>query len=414
MRDIPLSVARVRQYFYEVLEAPSHRTLGGMSINRFLGTLIIASLASTVFATVPHLQAKFGYLFDTIETLSLAVFSLEYCLRVWIAPEHIPYRHLRSYAARRAFVLSPQGIIDFVAIVPFWIALAGLGDLRVLIVLRILRVLKFTRYSAGMRALLDVLWSERRALIGCVVILTCATLVSASVMHIVEGDTQPDKFGTIPDAMWWSIVTLSTIGYGDVVPVTGPGRAVAAVTIIAGLIMIALPVGIVATAFSEAIHRRDFIVTWSMVARVPLFSRLTAGDIAHIMQLLRAQQVEAGSIIARRGEPAHSMYFIAEGEVEIELGPHRKNRNVRLGPGHFFGERAILKKTDRSSTVMAASRVKLLVLEASDFTSLIAREPAIAEHINQVAIGRGARRPPIEYDDLGPAPEYDTATEFDI
>ena len=409
-----MPVARVRQYFYEVLEAPSHRTLGGMAINRFLGTLIIASLASTVFATVPHLQAKFGYLFDTIETLSLAVFSLEYCLRVWIAPEHIPYRHLRSYAARRAFVLSPQGIIDFVAIVPFWIALAGLGDLRVLIVLRILRVLKFTRYSAGMRALLDVLWSERRALIGCVVILTCATLVSASVMHIVEGETQPDKFGTIPDAMWWSIVTLSTIGYGDVVPVTGPGRAVAAVTIIAGLIMIALPVGIVATAFSEAIHRRDFIVTWSMVARVPLFSRLTAGDIAHIMQLLRAQQVEAGSIIARRGEPAHSMYFIAEGEVEIELGPHRKNRNVRLGPGHFFGERAILKKTDRSSTVMAASRVKLLVLEASDFTSLIAREPAIAEHINQVAIGRGARRPPIEYDDLGPEPEYDTATEFDI
>ena len=414
MGDIPLSVARVRQYFYEVLEAPSRRTLGGMAINRFLGALIIASLASTVFATVPHLQAKFGYLFDTIEMLSLAVFSLEYCVRVWIAPEHIPYRHLRSYAARRAFVLSPQGIIDFVAIVPFWIALAGLGDLRVLIVLRILRVLKFTRYSAGMRALLDVLWSERRALIGCVVILTCATLVSASVMHIVEGETQPDKFGTIPDAMWWSIVTLSTIGYGDVVPVTGPGRAVAAVTIIAGLIMIALPVGIVATAFSEAIHRRDFIVTWSMVARVPLFSRLTAGDIAHIMQLLRAQQVEAGSIIARRGEPAHSMYFIAEGEVEIELGPHRKNRNVRLGPGHFFGERAILKKTDRSSTVIAASRVKLLVLEASDFTSLIAREPAIAEHINQVAIGRGARRPPIEYDDLGPEPEYDTAAEFDI
>ena len=198
------------------------------------------------------------------------------------------------------------------------------------------------------------------------------------------------------------------------VPVTGPGRAVAAVTIIAGLVMIALPVGIVATAFSEAIHRRDFIVTWSMVARVPLFSRLTAGDIAHIMRLLRAQQVEAGSIIARRGEPAHSMYFIAEGEVEIGLGPNRKNRYVRLGPGHFFGERAILNKTDRTSTVRAASRVKLLVLEASDLTSLIAREPAIAEHINKVAIGRGARRPPIECGDPGSTPEYDTATETDI
>lgn len=406
MRDRSPSIASIRQYVYEVLEAPPHGTLGGRVISPFLGALIIASIASTVFETVPHLRGRFGQLFDAIEMLALVVFSIEYCLRVWIAPEHVPYRHLSSYAARRAFVCSPQGIVDFVAFVPFWIALASFGELRILIVLRVLRVLKFTRYSSGMRALLDVLWSERRALTGCLVILGCATLLSASAMHIVEGTIQPDKFGTIPEAMWWSIVTLSTIGYGDVVPVTGLGRAVAAVTIIAGLIMIALPVGIVATAFSQAIHRRDFVVTWSMVARVPLFSRLTAGDIAHIMQLLRAQQVEAGSIIVRRGEPAHSMYFIAEGEVEIRLGPHRKNRNVRLGPGHFFGERAILKKTDRSSTVIAVSRARLLVLEASDLTSLIAREPTIAEHINKIAIGRGASRPPIESDDTGS--EYDT------
>ena len=400
-------MANIRQYFYEALEAPSHTTRGGLVINRFLGALIIASIASTVFETVPHLRARFGYVFDAVEMLCLLVFSVEYCLRVWIAPEHFPYRHLGSYAARRAFVLSPQGIVDFVAIVPFWIALAGFGELRILIVLRILRVLKFTRYSSGMRALIDVLWSERRALIGCLAILTCATLVSASAMHIVEGTIQPDKFGTIPDAMWWSIVTLSTIGYGDVVPVTGLGRAVAALTIIAGLIMIALPVGIVATAFSETIHRRDFVVTWSMVARVPLFSRLTAGDIAHIMQLLRAQQLEAGSIIVRRGEPAHSMYFIAEGEVEIGLGSNQKNRHVRLGPGHFFGERAILKRAKRSSTVISVSRVKLLVLEAADFTSLISREPTIAQHINKIAIGRGERRPPIECHDAELIPEGD-------
>jgi voltage-gated potassium channel len=410
MRDRSPPMAKIRQYLYEALEAPSHRALGGLAIGRFLAVLIVASLASTVFETVPDLKERFGRVFDAIEALSLVVFSVEYCLRLWVAPEHVPYRHLSAYGARRAFVLSPQGIVDLVAIVPFWIALAGWGDLRILIVLRILRVLKFTRYSSGMRALLDVLWGERRALVGCLAILICATLVSASAMHIVEGAVQPEKFGTIPDAMWWSIVTLSTIGYGDVVPVTGPGRAVAAVTIIAGLIMIALPVGIVATAFSEAIHRRDFIVTWSMVARVPLFSHLTAGDIAHIMQLLRAQRVEAGSIIVRRGEPAHSMYFIAEGEVEIRLGPHGKSRSVRLGAGNFFGERAILKKTDRSSTVISVSPVKLLVLEASDFTSLIVREPTIAEHINKVAIGRGANRPPIESGDTEPASEYDTTS----
>ena len=96
--------------------------------------------------------------------------------------------------------------------------------------------------------------------------------------------------------------------------------------------MIALPVGIVANAFSDVIHRRDFIVTWSMVARVPIFSHLTAGDIAHVMQLLRARQVEKGEIIARRGDVAHAMYFVTEGEVEIELRP---GQSVKLGQGSF-------------------------------------------------------------------------------
>src|SRR5262249_52167692 len=162
----------------------------------------------------------------------------------------------------------------------------------------------------------------------------------------------PDKFGTIPEAMWWAIVTLGTIGYGDVVPVTTLGRIVAAITIFFGLIMVALPIGIVATAFAEQIHRRDFVITWSMVARVPLFAELKARDSADIMRLLRAQQVEAGVVIARRGEPAHSMYFVAAGEVEIDL----KRGRVRLGAGHFFGEVAALRRARRSATVVALTR----------------------------------------------------------
>ena len=125
------------------------------------------------------------------------------------------------------------------------------------------------------------------------------------------------------------------------------GKLIAAVTIFLGLIMIALPVGIIANAFDEEVHRRDFVVTWGMVAKVPLFSELDASEIADIMRLLRAQQVEAGAVIVRRGEPGHSMYFIAAGEVEIEL-PHER---VRLGVGHFFGEIAVLQRTRRSATV---------------------------------------------------------------
>jgi voltage-gated potassium channel len=377
-------LAGARCSFFDLLEGPQRSSRFGLSANRIIGLLILTSVCATIFESVPLLRTQYAVLFRSIEILSLAAFSIEYVLRVWIAPEHIPYFHLRAAESRRAYIFSPQGIIDFLAVAPLWIALVGLDDLRILIILRILRVFKFARYSSGMRSLLEVLSSERRALSGCLVILVCATLVSATAMHIVEGSVQPDKFGTIPDAMWWAIVTLSTIGYGDVVPSTALGRGVASVTIVAGLIMVALPVGIVATAFSEVIHRRDFIVTWSMLARVPLFAHLTAENIAHITHLLRAQRVERGEVIVRRGEPAHSMYFVSDGEVEIEWRPDQNLRRVRLGAGHFFGERAILKEKRRSATITAIMSTKLLVLDAADFKALMAEEVAIAEHVQKI------------------------------
>lgn len=386
----PAGSDEIRRRFYDILEDTPQSGWLGPLVSRGIEILILAGVATTVFDTVPRLHDSYGLAFAVVEAVVIVAFTVEYILRIWIAPEHLPYRDLPAIAARRAYILSAHGVIDFLALAPLWIANFGPGDLRILVILRVLRVFKFARYSSGMRSLLDVLWSERRALIGCLVILACTTLLSAAMMHVVEGTAQPEKFGTIPDAMWWAIVTLSTIGYGDVVPVTGLGKMVAATTIVGGLIMVALPVGIVATAFSEVIHKREFIVTWSMVARVPLFARMTAGDIAHVMQLLRARQAERGDIIVRRGEEAHSMYFIADGEVEIELGREGRVRPVRLGAGHFFGERAILKKAKRSSTVTALTRVKLLVLDATDLRTLIAREPSIADHINKVALGRAA------------------------
>lgn len=208
-----------------------------------------------------------------------------------------------------------------------------------------------------MRSLLNAIYSERRALLGGIVILIGTMMIAASIMHLAERDAQPDKFGTIPDAMWWAIVTLGTVGYGDVVPVTHLGKLVAGVTILFGLMMVALPVGIIATAFANEIHRRDFVVTWGMVARFPLFSGLDAGEIADIIKLLRAQTFEPGDVIIRQGEPGRSMYFVAAGEVEIELPKER----VRIGAGSFFGEMAVLKNTKRSATVTAASRSNLLV-----------------------------------------------------
>src|SRR4029077_18684389 len=128
--------------------------------------------------------------------------------------------HQRQHRREGTFVPSPLGGTDLLAALPFWFAIVLPADLRVLLVFRMVRFLKLARYSPAMRSLLDALYNERRALFGCFVILLGATLVAASIMHVIERHAQPDKFGTIPDAMWWAIVTLGTIGYGDVVPVT--------------------------------------------------------------------------------------------------------------------------------------------------------------------------------------------------
>lgn len=348
--------------------------------------IIVGNLGAAVLESVPSMQARYGSAFLFFETFSFFVFALEYASRIWSASashQQTSVSHDRT-DARLDFITSSHGLIDAIVLSTFILPLFTELDLRVLLVFRVLRVMKLARYSSGMRSLIEALIDERRALWACLMLLVCATLVAATAMYIAEGRIQPDKLGTIPDAAWWAIVTLGTIGYGDVIPVTAAGRLVASVTIMAGLIMIALPVGIVATAFADVIHRREFIVTWNMVARVPLFSDLKASDIAHIMQLLRAERFDKGEIIARRGEDAHSMYFVASGEVQIDVS-NAAGTPVRLGAGQFFGEVAALNRTRRSATARALSRVHLLALDVDDLHGLMLREPAIAERVRAVA-----------------------------
>jgi voltage-gated potassium channel len=284
---------------------------------------------------------------------------------------------------RIEYALSSLGIIDLLAFLPASIALIA-GQRSTLALFGLLPFFKLVRYSPAMRSLLSALHAERRTLLGCLVILAGAVLLFASLLYAIEHDVQPDKFGTIPHAMWWAIVTLGTVGYGDVVPVTPLGKLVSVFTIVGGLMMIALPVAIISTAFADEVRRRDFVVTWGMLARVPLFSHLSAAEIADIMRLLRAQTIESGEILVRRGDAASSMYFITAGEVEIELPTQR----VRLSDGTFFGEIALLHRTKRSGTVTATRKTKLLALDAQDFHALIERVPDLAAHVHRTAKAR--------------------------
>ena len=372
----------LRDRLYELLEHDHLPNSVGSRFVRVIVAVIVIDVLTMIFASVHEFDAKFGALFKAIEIAAVAAFALEYVARLWTIVGH-SIRDLTPVRARFGYVFSSLGIIDLLSFLPSALALM-MGDRVTLVLTGMLPFLKLVRYSPALRSLLWAIYAERRALFGCVVILTGVVLLFACLLFAIEHDVQPEKFGNIPQAMWWAIVTLGTVGYGDVVPVTIPGKMITSVAVVLGFAMIALPVAIISSAFAEEVRRRDFVVTWGMLARVPLFSHLGAAEIADIMRLLRAQTIEAGEVLVRRGEIASSMYFITTGEVEIDL----PNQRVRLSDGTFFGEIALLRRTNRSGTVTATRKTRLLALDAQDFHALIARLPTLAAHVKETAEAR--------------------------
>jgi voltage-gated potassium channel len=379
---------RLRQKTYELLD-PTIQTFWDRVVHNALVALVLVNVAAVVLESVPSIEDRFRTTFLVIEIVSLIAFTVEYGLRLWTAVEHMPLAGRSSWAARWAWARTPAAIVDLLAVAPFYLALFGPTDLRALALFRLVRFFKLARYSSGLTSLLEAIYAERQALLATLLILSGLVLTMASFMYLAEREAQPDRFGTIPDAMWWAIVTLTTLGYGDAVPITPLGKIIAALTAVMGVAMLALPVGIVATSFAEVIHRRAFVVTWSMVARVPLFSNLGAIELAEIMQLLHSRAVQRNEVVARRGEKAEAMYFIVSGQVEVEL---MDADNVRLGPGDFFGEIAILTGGVRNATVRATRDTQLLVLQAHDLERLMTRVPEIGKRIREVGHARAPDR----------------------
>lgn len=373
-----------------LLEPGASNSFAARSVHLALALAVFVSVGAMILKSVPQYDARWHGLFLFIEVAAIGVFTVEYLLRLWSAPEQKIYHGLGEGRARWLYASSSFGVIDFLSVAPLYAMLFVEPDFTALLLFRLLRYFKLARYSAGMRSLLAALKLERRALAASLVLLLGAMIFWASIMYSVEGRAQPDKFGTIPDAMWWAVVTLTTVGYGDVVPVTAAGRVVAALTMITGFMMLALPVGIIATAFAEQIHRREFVINWGMLARVPLFSTLTAQEIADLLQYLRAQSLPAGGLVFRKGDPAECLYFIADGEIEIDLPAGR----TALGEGEFFGEIALMQGSPRSGGARAIRPTKLLILATSDLFALMDKNPDIRQRIEQAVAQRGAAGKP--------------------
>lgn len=376
-----------KRRIFEILEVSPLGDTVATTVERAIVVLIVVNVLAVILETVPDYKRAYEPIFLSIEVGTVFCFAIEYLLRVWVADEHVPLKRYGPIGARIRYIVAPSAIIDLLSVAPTMVGFAfGVYDVNVLVVFRLLRFLKLARYSAGMSSLFNAVASERRALFASAVIMIGLVVTAASFMHWIEGAVQPEKFGSIPLSMYWAITTLTTVGYGDMVPITPLGRALAGIVMVFGFCMFALPVGIIATAFAREIHARDFVVTWGMVARVPLFAELSATEIADVMRLLRAQTVEAGTTITSAGEPAHSMYFIASGTVEIDL-PHDR---VKLSEGSFFGEIAVLRRARRSADVVAMTQCRLLVLDADDLHYLMQKKGDIAAHIRAVARERVA------------------------
>ena len=368
-----MPTATTRHRVHEVLDKGLAGSALADGLHATLIVIILVNVLAVILESVPWIADRYGAIFTVVEIVSTLIFTAEYAVRLWTAPEHPPLAAMTPLRARLRYASSPAMVVDLLVILPFYVSLIGGIDLRFLLLLRLARFFKLARYSPGFASLTEALWSERRALGASLIIFVGVLIIAAAAMRLAEHDAQPDKFATIPDALWWAVITLTTVGYGDVYPITPAGKLIAGVTAVTGIAMLALPVGIIATAFAREIQRRDFVVTWSMVSSVPLFSGLDAASIADVMRSLKSVTYEPGSVICRAGQPARAMFVVAEGEVVVDTddGP------IRLGPGQCFGETAVLNRVPLHATVRAVQRAKVLTLDADDLHHLMSIRPAI-------------------------------------
>ncbi len=244
----------------EILEKSDGSDKTSFYCDVVLSILIFLNLIAISLESIEILGSRYQLFFFIFEMFSVSIFGLEYILRIWASASSKNTRWKKPLGKRLSYVFSFTGLVDLAAILPSVLSIFfGSLDLRWLRVLRMIRLLKISHYSSALEDLISAIRHERGSFTAAIYLLVLALFFSSSTMYLAEYNVQPEKFSSIPETMWWSIITLTTVGYGDVSPVTTVGKIIAAITSIMGVMTVALLTGIVANAFANQVQRRNSI-----------------------------------------------------------------------------------------------------------------------------------------------------------
>ncbi len=251
-------VKRIKKRLYEILEIAAVGDMASKLFDIFIMTLITLNVIAVILATVERVDSQYQYYFRIFEIFSVTIFTIEYLLRLWTCTINKNFRN--SVTGRIKYILTPFAIIDLLAILPFYLPMIIPLDLRfvrAVRLFRLFRLFKMGRYSKAIFILKKVLKEKKEELILVIFVVFLLLIIFSSLMYFIEKEAQPEAFSSIPEAMWWGIITLTTVGYGDVYPITPLGKILGALIAFLGIGMFALPAGILGSGLVEVVRGKE-------------------------------------------------------------------------------------------------------------------------------------------------------------
>ena len=258
---------QIQKRVYEILGQAQNGDKVSSFVDRFLTILIITNVLAVSLESVETIGSAFRQEFAAFEMFSIIVFGTEYILRLWSAVAKENSAHKTPFGKRIEYILSFNGLVDLAALLPSLISMfVGSADLRWIRVVRILRLLKMSNYSTALEDLGSAIYEERQSFLAALYLFTLALFIASALMYVLEHQAQPEAFASIPESMWWALITLTTVGYGDVSPITTLGKMVGALTALIGVCTVALLTGIIASAFTSQIEKRKALMEAEIAA----------------------------------------------------------------------------------------------------------------------------------------------------